>query len=75
MYLQNLSLINFKNHAEQMFELCDDINVFVGSNGAGKTNVLDAVNYLSLCKSFLNNIDRQNIKFEEKFFFNSRKIY
>ena len=30
-----------------------------------KTNILDAVNYLSLCKSFLNNVDRQNIKFEE----------
>jgi DNA replication and repair protein RecF len=68
MYLKTLSLINFKNHAEKQFDLNDDINVFVGNNGAGKTNILDAVNYLSMCKSFLNSVDRQNIKFDEKFF-------
>ena len=68
MYLKTLSLINFKNHAEQQFELNDDINVFIGNNGAGKTNILDAVNYLSMCKSFLNPVDKQNIKFDEKFF-------
>jgi len=68
MYLQTLSLINFKNHTEKQFDLCDDINVFVGNNGAGKTNILDAVHYLSMCKSFLNPVDRQNIKFDEKFF-------
>jgi len=68
MYLKTLSLINFKNHAEKQFDLNDDINVFVGDNGAGKTNILDAVNYLSMCKSFLNSVDRQNIKFDEKFF-------
>jgi len=68
MYLKTLSLINFKNHAEKQFDLNDDINVFVGNNGTGKTNILDAVNYLSMCKSFLNSVDRQNIKFDEKFF-------
>jgi DNA replication and repair protein RecF len=68
MYLKTLSLINFKNHAEKQFDLNDDINVFVGNNGAGKTNILDAVNYLSMCKSFLNSVDKQNIKFDEKFF-------
>jgi len=68
MYLKTLSLINFKNHAEKQFDLNDDINVFVGDNGVGKTNILDAVNYLSMCKSFLNSVDRQNIKFDEKFF-------
>jgi DNA replication and repair protein RecF len=68
MYLKHLSLINFKNHSEKDFELSDEINVFVGNNGVGKTNVLDAVNYLSLCKSFLNPVDRQNIKINEKFF-------
>jgi DNA replication and repair protein RecF len=68
MHLNQLSLINFKNHAEKAFELTDDINVFVGNNGVGKTNILDAVHYLSLCKSFLNPIDRQNIKIDEKFF-------
>jgi DNA replication and repair protein RecF len=68
MYLKTLSLVNFKNHSEKLFELSDDINVFVGNNGVGKTNVLDAVHYLSQCKSFLNSVDRQNIKFDEKFF-------
>jgi len=68
MYLKTLSLINFKNHAEKQFDLNDDINVFVGDNGVGKTNILDAINYLSMCKSFLNSVDKQNIKFDEKFF-------
>lgn len=68
MHLINLNLINFKNHTERQFELSKEINVFVGKNGAGKTNVLDAVHYLSLCKSFLNPIDRQNIKIDEAFF-------
>ncbi|MGV6861790.1 MAG: DNA replication/repair protein RecF [Putridiphycobacter sp.] len=68
MYIKQLSLINFKNHADKAFELSDDINVFVGDNGVGKTNILDAVHYLSLCKSFLNPVDRQNIKIDEKFF-------
>ncbi len=68
MHLQNISLINFKNHAEKQYDLSEEINVFVGDNGVGKTNVLDAVNYLSLCKSFLNSIDKQNIKIDEKFF-------
>ena len=68
MYLKTLSLINFKNHAEKQFDLNDDINVFIGNNGAGKTNILDAVNYLSMCKSFLNPVDKQNIKFDQKFF-------
>ena len=40
----------------------------LGPNGSGKTNVLDAIHYLSLCKSYFNNIDSQNIKDEEPFF-------
>ncbi len=68
MHLKHLSLINFKNHSEKEFELSEEINVFVGDNGVGKTNILDAVHYLSLCKSFLNPVDRQNIKIDEKFF-------
>jgi len=68
MHLLNLNLINFKNHSERQFELSNEINVFIGNNGVGKTNILDAVNYLSLCKSFLNPIDKQNIKIDEKFF-------
>jgi len=68
MFLQSLSLVNFKNYPEALLEFSDGINVFVGDNGAGKTNLLDAIFYLSFCKSFLNPIDSQNIRLEEKFF-------
>ena len=68
MHLSSLSLINFKNHTERQFDLCSEVNVFIGNNGVGKTNILDAVNYLSLCKSFLNSVDKQNIKFGCNFF-------
>jgi DNA replication and repair protein RecF len=68
MHLKSLSLINFKNYAQAEFELNEGINCFVGKNGAGKTNVLDAVHYLSMCKSYLNPVDKQNIRFNEQFF-------
>ncbi|MDG1427635.1 MAG: DNA replication/repair protein RecF [Crocinitomicaceae bacterium] len=68
MHLQNLHLVNFKNYVEADIPLSKGINCFVGNNGAGKTNILDAVHYLSMCKSYMNVVDRQNIKFEEPFF-------
>jgi DNA replication and repair protein RecF len=68
MYIQSLSLINFKNHEEAEFQLIDGVNCIVGKNGSGKTNVLDAVHYLSMCRSYLNPIDRQNIRFDQQFF-------
>jgi DNA replication and repair protein RecF len=60
--------VNFKNYSEANISLSEEINVFVGNNGQGKTNLLDAVNYLSYCKSFLNAVDKQNIRLDEKFF-------
>ena len=51
MYLQRLSLIDFKNFEEARIELSARINCFAGDNGTGKTNLLDAVHYLSMCKS------------------------
>lgn len=68
MHLQRLHLVNFKNYEEAQIELSDGINCFVGRNGAGKTNVLDAVHYLSICKSYMNVVDRQNIRFDQPFF-------
>ena len=68
MYLKSLALSNFKNHSESYFQFGKNINCFVGDNGAGKTNILDAIHYLSLSKSYYNKIDSQNIKFEESFF-------
>ena len=68
MHLSNLHLVNFKNYEVADIELIDGINGFAGANGSGKTNILDAVYYLSMCKSYLNVLDRQNIRFNEQFF-------
>lgn len=68
MHLQNISLINFKNYSQVELEFSARINCFVGNNGVGKTNILDAIHYLSLTKSFFNSIDSQNIKYNEDFF-------
>ncbi len=68
MYLENLKLINFKNYAEAEFGFSPKINCFIGDNGAGKTNILDAIYYLSFCKSYFNPSDTQNIRHAEPFF-------
>src|ERR1017187_9145035 len=68
MYLQQLSVINFKNYAEAGLTFSEGVNVFTGNNGAGKTNLLDAIHYLSLCKSYFNPVDSQQIKQGADFF-------
>ena len=68
MYLQNLSLLNFKNYAQTEMEFSPRINCFTGKNGVGKTNVLDAIYYLSLCKSYFNPLDSQNIRHGADYF-------
>jgi DNA replication and repair protein RecF len=68
MYLQQLSVLNFKNYTEAELTFSEGVNVFAGNNGAGKTNMLDAVHYLSLCKSYFNPIDSQQIKQDTDFF-------
>ncbi len=68
MYIQQLALVNFRNHAEANFEFQQGVNCIIGANGIGKTNVLDAVHYLSMCRSYLNPIDKQNVRFNEGFF-------
>ncbi|GAC1307677.1 MAG: DNA replication and repair protein RecF [Mucilaginibacter sp.] len=68
MYLKQLSVINFKNYAEAGLSFSEGVNVFTGDNGAGKTNLLDAIHYLSLCKSYFNPIDSQQIKQDADFF-------
>ncbi len=67
MYLKKLSLVNFKNYGEVELDFTSRINCFVGPNGVGKTNLLDAIHYLSLCKSYFNAVDSQNIKHKEDF--------
>ena len=68
MYLKQISVVNFKNHLEANYSFSDTINCFTGSNGVGKTNILDAIYYLSFSKSFFNSIDSHNINFDHDFF-------
>ncbi|SMO40773.1 DNA replication/repair protein RecF [Solitalea koreensis] len=68
MYLQKLTLLNFKNYIEAELHFNDGVNCFVGNNGAGKTNLLDAIHYLSLCKSYFNPVDSQQIRYEQDYF-------
>ena len=68
MILESLSLVNFKNYEEAHLDLNSNVNCFVGNNGQGKTNLLDAVYYLAFCKSFFNPVDSQNILHGQSFF-------
>lgn len=68
MILKQLSIINYKNIAEATLELSPNINCLIGSNGMGKTNVLDAIYYLSFCKSSSSALDSQLIRHDEDFF-------
>jgi DNA replication and repair protein RecF len=68
MILKTLSLVNYKNFDSQDFEFDSKINCFVGFNGVGKTNVLDAIYHLSLGKSYFNPVATQNIKHDSDFF-------
>lgn len=68
MYLKSLSLINFKNYGSAELAFSGGVNCFTGENGSGKTNLLDAIHYVCLCKGFLNPIDSQNIRQEAPFF-------
>lgn len=67
MYLKKLGLVNFKNYGNAELELCPKINCFVGDNGVGKTNLLDAIHYLSLCKSYFNFTDTESILYGTEF--------
>lgn len=68
MYIEDISIVNFKNLREVNVEFSPKLNCFIGKNGSGKTNMLDAVYYLSFCKSFSNSIDLLNVNHEENYF-------
>lgn len=67
MFLDKLHLLNFKNYEEANLNLSPKINLFLGNNGGGKTNLLDALFYLAFCKSFFNPVDSQLIRHNENF--------
>lgn len=68
MHLKKISLLNFKNFSEANFNFEHKINCFVGKNGVGKTNILDAIFHLAFGKSYFNTLSVQNIKHGEEFF-------
>ncbi|MDO4959675.1 MAG: DNA replication/repair protein RecF [Prevotellaceae bacterium] len=68
MILKNISILNYKNIADASLELSPKINCFIGSNGEGKTNILDAVYYMSFCRSTTTNIDSNVIRHGADFF-------
>lgn len=68
MYLKKLSLLNFKNIAQQELVFRPGINCLVGDNGAGKTNVVDAVHLLSMCRSALQMTDSQSVRHGTDFY-------
>ena len=68
MILKSITLTNYKSFSAKTVDLDPKINCFIGSNGVGKSNVLDAIYHLSFGKSYFNPISSQNIKHGEDFF-------
>lgn len=68
MFLKHLTLLNYKNIASKSLDFDSKINCFVGKNGVGKTNILDAIYHLAYGKSYFNPLATQNIKHDEDFF-------
>jgi DNA replication and repair protein RecF len=67
-YLKKIDLLNFKNIEDKSFEFNAKINCFIGLNGVGKTNILDAIYYIAYGRSYFNPIAVQNIKHGADFF-------
>lgn len=68
MHLKKLALVNYKNFSSKSLEFDEKINCLVGDNGVGKTNILDAIYYMSYTKGYFNSVASQNIKHNEDFF-------
>ena len=68
MWLKRISILNYKNIEQAELSFSPKMNCIIGRNGMGKTNLMDAVYYLSFCKSATNPIDTQNIFHDRDFF-------
>ncbi len=68
MYFKTIEILNFRNLTEVSIDTFNTINIFSGINGVGKTNILEAINYLSLTKSCFGYSDKQNINHQADFF-------
>ncbi len=68
MWLERISVLNYKNIEQVDLDFSPKVNCIIGKNGMGKTNLLDAVYYLSFCKSAMNSADMQSIMHGKDFF-------
>ncbi|MCK0131095.1 DNA replication/repair protein RecF [Flavobacteriaceae bacterium F08102] len=68
MYLEKITLLNYKNFDSISFDFINEINCFVGNNGVGKTNVLDAIYHLAFTRGYFNSVTTQNIQHDKDFF-------
>ncbi|MDR2414760.1 MAG: DNA replication/repair protein RecF [Odoribacteraceae bacterium] len=68
MIIKSVTIVNYKNIEEAVIECSPGFNCFIGNNGVGKTNILDALYHLSMCRSYFNLPDAQNIRHGEPFF-------
>jgi DNA replication and repair protein RecF len=67
-HLARLSVLDFRNHRDLALELGAEVNCFTGPNGTGKTNLLDAVHYLALGKSYFDPVDQHNVRQGQELF-------
>ena len=65
MYLKSLRLCHFRNLADQSVDPCNGVNLIIGKNGQGKTNLIEAVSLLSVAKSFRTNFLQECVKYAE----------
>lgn len=68
MFLKELKLVNFKNYTEEKFNFSNKVVSISGDNGMGKTNVLDAIYYLAMGKSYVGSNDKNLIYTDQSFF-------
>lgn len=67
MYLENLALKNFRNFSQEIVSFSPNVNIFLGANAQGKTNLLEAIYFLGLTRSHRTSSDKELIKFDKKF--------
>ena len=67
MILEKISILNYKNIGDVELQFSPKVNCLIGNNGMGKTNVLDAIYFLSFCKSCTNQADSSVINHEAQY--------
>lgn len=68
MKIQKLHIVNYKNHENLKLDFNKNIVCFVGANGIGKTNILDAIHYSCIGKSYFTSSDKNCVEYNSDFF-------